>query len=74
MTDEKDALRAEARVAHQNVLDTEAKLAEAKEARYETMRRMHRAGFSWAEIGRTFECTPQAVMYGTGIVKRSPKG
>lgn len=37
------------------------------------MRRMHEAGVSWAEIARTFECTPQAAMYATGHAKRTPR-
>ena len=73
MADEIEILRHEARVAHARVLELEKALADAKEARYEMMRKMHAAGFSWAEMGREFDCTPQAVMYGSGLVQRSRK-
>lgn len=48
-------------------------LERMKDARTEHMRAMHEAGISWAEIGRTFGVTPQAAMYATGAVKRTPR-
>lgn len=48
-------------------------LERMKDARTEHMKTMHEAGISWAEIGRTFGCTPQAAMYATGAAKRTPR-
>lgn len=48
-------------------------LERMKQARTDHMKVMHEAGVSWAEIGRTFGLTPQAAMYATGAVKRTPR-
>lgn len=37
------------------------------------MGKMHDAGISWAEIGRTFGVTPQAAMYATGHAQRQSR-
>lgn len=41
--------------------------------REDIMRRMFKAGLSWAEIGRQFGCTPQAAMYATGHATRTKR-
>lgn len=41
--------------------------------RIHSMRGMHEAGVSWAEIGRIFGVTPQAAMYATGHIKRQDR-
>lgn len=42
-------------------------------ARSESIKSLHSAGMSWAAIARTFGVSAQAVMYASGLVKRTEK-
>lgn len=66
-------LLSEARNIHVALAANEERQQNLLSARAETIKSLHYAGVSWAEIARTFEVSPQAVMYASGMVKRSGK-
>lgn len=69
----KDDLREHAAYVADGMAAAEDSLARWRRDRDATMARMFHAGFSWAEIGRTFGVTPQAAMYASGVRQRTPK-
>lgn len=66
-------LRAQAEHVADGTAAAEDNLNRWRRDRSHLMARMSQAGLTWAEIGRIFKVTPQAAMYGSGLVKRSER-
>lgn len=52
--------------------ETKASFEQASDDRIACMKELHGEEVSWAQIGRIFGISPQAAMYVTGHIKRTP--
>lgn len=66
-------LLAEAKSIHAALTANEERQQQLLVTRAEAIKSLHYAGVSWAEIARAFGVSAQAVMYASGLIKRSGK-
>lgn len=67
-----EELISKARAVSSRYNETKESFEEASEDRIATMKELHENQVSWAQIGRIFGISPQAAMYVTGHIKRTP--
>lgn len=70
---DRETLIAGARRIHDRRLECLAAVERADADRKTSIIELHQAEVPWTEIGRIFDISPQAAMYASGLVQRTPK-
>lgn len=67
-----EQLLSRARLISNQYDEAKDRYAQLSDDRIACMKELHENEVSWAQIGRTFGISPQAAMYVTGHIKRTP--
>lgn len=72
MNSDPEQLISKAKTVSAQYDEAKERYATLSEERIDTINELREHGVSWAQIGRIFGISPQAAMYVTGHVKRTP--